>query len=218
MAPIGDHGQRLDGRYETNPTHTHISLSYFLQLPFRDYVDAEIAKVPDDHTNAYRVLWNGDNYLVFTGPEDQWFRWKIPTTKQNSYLWSYADKECRRLVTILEAMIVRDHDWTKLPVKVKVRGESYYSPLYSHPLNEVRYPVLGLNEHNQCGTRKRFEIAQWLERQGFDPEATQGEILGIIDSVLEGAESREKDWLLILTDCLTLPQIIMTPDDVRLSR
>jgi hypothetical protein len=166
------------------------SPSLFQQLPFRDYLDTETAKRVLTHEFIARVVWNGISYIVFRDTDTATtYRWKLDT-KIRSSLWLYADRECRRLIHVLEALVVRDAEWAKLPLKVKVRGESYYSPLYSHPLNAVRYPMMGLTEDGLCGIAKHADISQWLESQGFDPETTQGQVEGILDNVMLNAESR----------------------------
>jgi len=185
----------------------------FHQLPFRDYLDTETGEVPVGYDLYQRVVWNGVSYILFYAPSltqhtVELCRWKLDT-KAKSSLWLYADRECRRLVHILEALVVRDGEWAKLPLKVKVRGESYYSPLYSHPLNAVRYPMMGLTQDGLCGVEKRRAITQWLEGQGFDPEATQGQILGILDNVMESAEMREMDWQLTLEKLASIQQSFM---------
>lgn len=188
--------------------HLSLTPTFFHQLPYRDYLDPETAKVPSNHSLAARVMWDGHSYILFFAEDDNLYRWKLDL-KAKSSLWLYADRECRRLVHVLEALIVRDAEWSKLPLKVKVRGESYYSPLYSHPLNAVRYPMMGLTEDGTCGAEKRLDISLWLGQQGFDYEATQGQVEGILDNVMADAGQREKEWGLILCELAEIKQTYM---------
>ena len=196
---------------DTSDPQGYLTFSTYLfqQLSFRDYLDTETAKHVPIHEFIARVVWNGVSYIVFRDTDTATtYRWKLDT-KIRSSLWLYADKECRRLIHVLEALVVRDGEWPKLPLKVKVRGESYYSPLYSHPLNAVRYPMMGLNSEGLCGAEKHSNIAMWLESQGFDAEVTQGQILGILDSIMVSAEMREEEWGHTLAGLASVKQSFM---------
>lgn len=190
------------------PTYTHIE-PHFHQIPFRDYLDIETAEVPDSHELQMRVVWNGASYIIFTGPPQiTLYRWKLDTRTKSS-LWYYADLECRRLISILEAVLVMKGQWSRLPLKIKVRGETYYSPLYSHSCNAVRYPMMGLNSDGACGEEKLGEITTWLDGQGFGEDVTQGQIEGILDGVMADAESREDQWRHTLAELASYPQTYM---------
>ena len=199
---------------------TTLTVDYFLQLPVSDYMDLETGRLPDNHRLMCRVLWSGTNYIVFEAvPLDlpSWeeskrvsavYRWPFKPTLRNQ-LWLHAEQECRRLVGVLEAVVVRDNDWRHLPVKVKARGETYYAPLYSHSLDAVRYPMLGLTAQGECGAVKRGMIAEWLVEQGFDADVTQGVIMGVIDNVMEDAERRDHAWRQELEALTKLPQTML---------
>jgi len=193
---------------------TALTVDYFLQLPVHDYMDLETGRLPDNHRLMGRVLWNGTNYIVFeradVNPrvEEMVCRWPFKADLRNQ-LWLHAERECRRLVGVLEAVIVRDGDWKHLPVKVKARGETYYAPLYSHSLDAVRYPMLGLTGQGECGAVKRLMIAEWLIDQGFDADVPQGVIMGVIDNVMEDAERRDREWRQELEALAKLPRTVL---------
>ena len=187
---------------------TVLTVDYFLQLPTRDYMDLETGRLPDEHRLMCRVLWSGTNYIVFGAMPGSVYRWPFKPTLRNQ-LWLHAEQECRRLVGVLEAVVVRDNDWRHLPVKVKARGETYYAPLYSHSLDAVRYPMLGLTDGGECGAVKRLMICEWLTEQGFDADVTQGVIMGVIDNVMEDAERRDHAWRQELEALTKLPQTML---------
>ena len=193
---------------------TTLTVDHFLQLPIHDYMDLETGRLPDNHRLMARVLWNGTNYIVFEVMDvngrvyESVCRWPFKTDLRNQ-LWLHAERECRRLVSVLEAVIVRDNDWKHLPVKVKARGETCYAPLYSHQLDAVRYPMLGLTDGGECGAVKRLMICEWLTEQGFDADVTQGVIMGVIDNVMEDAERRDTAWRQELSALAALPQTML---------
>jgi hypothetical protein len=201
------------------PLHT-FTVDAFHQLPHLDYLDTETGRPIPNTSSPARVVWKYQSHLLFsilTEPETETgagelgrpiYRYLLNPSLPHD-LFRHADSECRRLTHIIEALTVRDSQWSRLPLKLKVRGETYYSPLYTHPCPAVRYPMMGL-DGDVCGKAKLRDIQSWLTPQGFpDPLTTPGQVEGIMDSILQDTERRDKEWKAIIQSLLSLPQTFL---------
>lgn len=195
-------------------TNLTITPTLFAQLPERDFMDHETGLAIPAHTLHGRVVWHGKVWLIFTSTEDPVpviYRYQL-TPEARPQIVLESDNECYRLARVVEAIRVRNGQFDRLPVRLKVSGKTLVLAMYSHSCLEVRYPYLGVTPDNGPGAAKREAVERWLMSQGFVATITEPEVIGLIESVITAITHRVEQWNTVRAKVASTGQLFLHPE------
>ncbi len=189
---------------------TPFTVSAFEATPERDYIDTETHRVPLEHLLLGHAFHRGSTYILFLRNVKplQHYRCNVKDLHPTAPLM--AERELERLGRVLEAVMVLNGNFLNLPMKVAVAGRTVYRPMYSHPNQAVRYPLLGMDpDTSRPGKRQREQIVAYLAAAGFDEHTTAHQVVGIMESVVQTEEYMMRTWDAEMQAWPTSPEIVI---------
>jgi hypothetical protein len=192
-----------------------ITPTLFAQLPERDYMSHDTGLLIPEHRLQGRVVWHGKVWLVFTSDLDPvmaLYKYELKESDQPDIVRD-SDNELERLARVVEAIRVRDGRFEELPLRLRVTGRTFHLPIYTHKCWEVRYPYMQLTPEGLVGVAKKSAIEHWLESEGFSTDITEGEVVGIMESVITASEKRVTAWTSTRWTLSRSGQLFLHPED-----
>lgn len=186
----------IDGR-EITPT-------IFAQLPERAWVDWRTGRILGDLIGWVRLNQQDASVSVLWRDAGELCRdMRVPMNMPAARIQD-AQAEIVRLLTVYEAVLVRDGKLEELPVRIAIRGEHFERSLYSHPCPDVRYPVISDPEL----------LNRWIERQDFPRDIEAWRVIAMIASVVQDRNLARAEWPAIWAKVCETQQLFLMPDQV----